>query len=203
MKKYIQITAGRGPVECARVCYLIFKEFYKSFNGLEILNIEEHNTELNCIMSVVMCKDFSDNEIEELNNKWIGTIQYISTKNSYRPNHKRKNWFVGINMIDPEELIDISEDDIFYDTMRSGGKGGQNINKVETAVRAKYLPTGLSVKCDIERSQSQNKKKAKELLMVKLAELNNQTKNKKNSEIWSNSISIERGNPIQIFKGNI
>lgn len=203
MKKYIQITAGRGPVECARVVYLVFKKLYKLFPSIEIVDIEKHNKYNDCYMSIVLSKDFNESEIDELNNHWVGTIQWVATKNNYRPNHKRKNWFVGINMIDPVLLPDISENSISYDTSRSGGKGGQNVNKVETAVRAIYLPTGLSVKCSEERSQYLNKVKAKERLLFKLYEQNQIQENNKTKEIWNNHTELERGNPIIIFKGEI
>ena len=203
MKKYIQITAGRGPVECARVVFLVFKKLYKLFSGIDVVDCEKHNTEDNCYMSVVLSKDFSDDEIAELKNNWIGTIQYIATKNTYRPNHKRRNWFVGINMIDPVELPEIKESDIVYESCRAGGNGGQNVNKVETSVRAVYKPTGLSVKCSDERSQFQNKFRARERLLLKLAEIGENRINQQKNDVWSKHTEIERGNPVQTFKGEL
>ena len=83
----------------------------------------------------------------------------------FNANNKRQTTFAGVDVVpilEEEEVkdIDIPEKELEITTMRSGGKGGQNVNKVETGVRIKHLPTGLSVKCTEERSQSQNKQTA-------------------------------------------
>lgn len=200
-KTYIQITAGRGPVECARTVAIIAKEICKEFPKLELVEVEEHNTEPGCYMSML----FSTNDEIPLSKikEWKGTIQYKATSNPFRPNHKRNNWFVGINFIDENELPIISEKDIEYETCRSGGKGGQNVNKVETAVRAVHIPTGLSVKCSDERSQTQNKERAKERLILKLKELNNKSIADSTKQNWNNHNTLERGNPVKVFKGKL
>ena len=133
--------------------------------------------------------------------EWQGTILWRSTKNHYRPGHKRSNWFVGVNFFDEVELPHIDESEITYETCRSGGKGGQNVNKVETAVRATHTPTGLSVKCSDERSQSQNKSLARERLLLKLRQINDKARADSLSRQWSNHDSLERGNPVKKFSG--
>ena len=166
MKRYIQITAGRGPVECARVVTLVARELLKEITDLQITDYEPHNQVDGCFMSMTLATEATlpDSFFKE----WQGTIQWRSTKNPYRPTHKRSNWFVGVSIFAEVELPQIDESDIVYETCRSGGKGGQNVNKVETAVRAIHIPSGLSVRCSDQRSQLQNKTIARERLLLKL-----------------------------------
>jgi peptide chain release factor 2 len=91
----------------------------------------------------------------------------------FNANNKRQTTFAGVDVapvLDDEEVkdIDIPEKELEISTMRSGGKGGQNVNKVESGARVKHIPTGIAVKCTEERSQSLNKQKALSRLKAQL-----------------------------------
>lgn len=199
MKKYIQITAGRGPVECARAVALVARELLKAIPALKLTDSEPHNEANGCYMSMTFTA--VDPIAEETVGEWQGTVLWRSTANRYRPGHKRSNWFVGINFFDELELPAISDTDIVYDTCRSGGRGGQNVNKVETSVRATHIPTGISVKCSDERSQQQNKALARERLLLKLRRLNDMAVADSQHERWTNHSALQRGNPVKKFSG--
>jgi peptide chain release factor len=136
----------------------------------------------------------------EFINQWQGTIQWIG-KSPFRPHHKRKNWFIGVSALTaPEESIGLFENEMKFQTMRSTGPGGQNVNKTETAVRVTHVPTGISVVAQEERSQYLNKKLAISKLVSLLQSNNNDSLQQIDYELWNKHNDLERGNPIRVFK---
>lgn len=168
-----------------------------------VIDYNEHDDGIG-LMSVtteVHCEDCKFFDI--LRNEWEGTIKWVATKNHIRPNHKRKNWFIGVNFYELPEPVEIKDSDIRYETMRSSGPGGQNVNKVESAVRAIHIPTGISVVAQETRDQSINRRIAKVHLMDKLALIEKYKMDVLKADAWSEHTALQRGGQIKTFKGEL
>lgn len=187
----IQISSGQGPVECEYAVSKLYNILKTEFP--DIKEISSHKSRFSdCFTSIMFETECDLTELE-------GTIQCIFPS-PFRPNHKRKNWFVDVSII-PEQEIICTDQNIKFERFHCGGNGGQNVNKVETGVRLIHIPTGITVTSTSERSQLLNKKDALEKLSAILADKQLAQQKLQINNAWKEHNRIVRGNPVRIYEG--
>lgn len=201
MEKLIQITSGRGPLECQWVVAKVLKVFLDEVKdhtiSYEIIHRGNGDENLTLKSVTILLKS---KELNGFLENWIGSICWTG-KSTFRKLHKRSNWFIGIFELEGLEEINFNEKDIQFQTTRSQGSGGQNVNKVNTAVRATHIPTGLSVFAQDSRSQLENKKLSISRLKEKVLAQNISMLQKRMQDKWNNHLQVQRGSPIRTFSG--
>ena len=201
MDKIIQISSGKGPLECQFVVAKVLKVFLEEAkeNDIEYEIIHREKGDENFTVKSVTVQ-LKGKKLENFLQNWLGSICWIG-KSTFRKNHQRSNWFIGIFELENLEKTKFKEKDIQFQTTRSQGSGGQNVNKVSTAVRATHLPTKISVFVQDTRSQLENKKISIKRLEEKVLEIDLKNLEKQMQETWKNQAEIQRGNPTRTLKG--
>jgi len=200
----LQLSANTGPEECClavrkALAYLI-DEAAALVVRVEVLEQVpgEHPGNLRSVLLAL-----EGEQAHALAQRWQGSVQWVCPS-PYRPGHKRKNWFIGAELFEPDAPAGaqaLHDKDLRVETLRASGPGGQHVNKTDSAVRATHLPTGLSVKVQTERSQHANKRLARALLACKLAALAQQAMGQSRAERRIQHHQVERGNAGRVFFG--
>lgn len=197
---WVQLSAGDGPLECQRVIARLLPVFHKEADqhALQATPVETvRGRGSDCLASVLVRVEGPG--LESFLRSWQGTVQW-QAPSPFRPTHKRKNWFVSVEIFDvPNEQAHVLQD-VQVESFRSSGPGGQNVNKVASAVRVIHRSSGLAVVAREERSQTANRK----LALARLHRLlQDQADNATASEREARRLThyrLVRGNPIRTIK---
>lgn len=198
---YLQISIAQGPAECRIFARFVLVKLLAEAQAKGIdAELVTETADKHGILSATL--KLEGQKAESLAQTWQGTLQWICPS-PVRPKHPRKNWYIGVFRLPdmPQTYEMPSENEIEFQTCRSGGKGGQHVNKTESAVRATHKESGISVRVESERSQHANKKLAVMLLAQKLAEHHAGQAGSFAQEQHAQLYQVERGNPKRTFVG--
>lgn len=205
MALWLQLSAGHGPPECAWVVARLLDALLAeaSAAGVTAACLDRcAGEQAGTLRSALV--ELSEGPCEAFAAAFVGSVLWVG-RSPFRPEHRRHNWFVQVTRVVPpeteEDLPAVRESELEITAMRSGGAGGQNVNKRSTAVRVRHAPSGLEVVARDERSQAANRRAALGRLAWLLRARAEDRREAGHRALRDAKGQVLRGDPRRVYRG--